>query len=35
VKQLKSLSEANPAGSPSYYLAMIYAQMGQIDQAFQ
>jgi len=35
VEELIKLSEQAPVGSPSFYLAMIYAQMGEIDTAFE
>lgn len=35
INSLQSLSQANPAGSPSYYLAMVYAQMGEINTSFE
>ena len=34
-QELTSKSEESPAGSPSFYLAMVYAQMGDIDTAFE
>ena len=34
IEQLKELSLQSPAGSPAFYIAMIYAQMGEIDTAF-
>ncbi len=33
--ELKTQSEKSSAGSPAFYTAMIYAQMGEIDTAFQ
>jgi TolB-like protein/lipoprotein NlpI len=33
--EIKAQSEESPVGSPSFYLAMIYAQMGEIDTAFE
>jgi tetratricopeptide (TPR) repeat protein len=33
--ELKTQSEESSAGSPAFYTAMIYAQMGEIDTAFQ
>lgn len=35
IVKLKQRSEVNVGGSPSFYLAMIYAQMGKIDTAFE
>jgi tetratricopeptide (TPR) repeat protein len=35
LEKLKKRSEGSSAGSPSYYITMIYAQMGEIDLAFQ
>ncbi len=35
VEELIKLSEQSPVGSPSFYLAMIYTQMGEIDIAFE
>ncbi len=32
---LEQLSDASPQGSPAFYTAMIYAQMGEIDLAFE
>jgi hypothetical protein len=34
MRDLKIKSELNAGGSPSYYLAMIYAQPGHTGQAF-
>lgn len=33
--ELKQKSEQSTVGSPSYFIAMIYAQMGEIDLAFE
>jgi len=35
IADLKKLSENSPVGSPAFYTAMIYAQMSQIDLAFE
>ncbi len=35
LEEIKALSEESSLGSPSFYLAMIYAQMGEIDTAFE
>ena len=35
LEELKSRSSESPAGSPAYYIAMIYAQMGENDDAFE
>jgi tetratricopeptide (TPR) repeat protein len=35
LKVLKDKSEVNAGGSPSFHIAMIYAQMDEIDLAFQ
>ena len=35
LQEIKAQSEESPVGSPSFYLAMIYAQMGEIDTAFE
>ena len=35
ITKLIQRSQVNSAGSPSFYLAMIYAQMGEIDTAFK
>jgi len=35
LKEIENQSKESPAGSPSFYLAMIHAQMGEIDAAFQ
>ena len=35
LQELKEHSEVTSAGSPSFYIAMIYAQMGEIDTAFE
>jgi TolB-like protein/class 3 adenylate cyclase len=35
ITELKQKSEVNAGGSPSFYIAMIYAQIGEIDLAFQ
>ena len=35
LRKLKNRSEGSSAGSPAYYITMIYAQMGEIDLAFQ
>lgn len=35
IEKLAKKSELHTAGSQSYYLAMIYAQMGEINDAFQ
>jgi TolB-like protein len=35
VDELIDKSQDNAGGSPSFYLAMIYAQMGEIDTAYQ
>ena len=35
LERLKKRSEGSSAGSPAYYIAMIHAQMGKIDLAFQ
>ena len=35
IEQLKQKAALTPAGSPSFYLAMIYAQTGEIDTAFK
>ncbi|MCZ6694316.1 MAG: hypothetical protein O6939_10480, partial [Bacteroidetes bacterium] len=34
-QELISKSEESPAGSPSFYIAMVYAQMGEIDTSFK
>ena len=34
IEKLKERSAQNAGGSPSFYLAMIYSVMGEIDQAF-
>jgi TolB-like protein/class 3 adenylate cyclase len=33
--EIKQLGETSAAGSPSFYVAMIYTQMGEIDKAFE
>ena len=33
--EIKQKSQKSPAGSPSFYAAMIYAQMDEIDKAFE
>ena len=33
--ELKERSDAGPGGSPSFFSAMVYAQMGEIDTAFK
>jgi adenylate cyclase len=33
--ELKQRSEAGPVGSPAYYIAQVYAQMGEKDMAFK
>jgi len=33
--EIKERSEKTSGGSPSFYTAMIYAQMGEIDTAFE
>jgi len=33
--ELTTFSKESSAGSPSFYIAMIYAQMGEIDSAFE
>ena len=35
LNELKQDSEKSPAGSPSFHIAMIYAQMGETDFAFE
>jgi len=35
LKEIKAQAEISPGGSPSFYVAMIYAQMGEIDTAFE
>jgi Predicted integral membrane protein len=35
IAKLKQRSEVNAGGSPSFHLAMIYAQMGKINDAFK
>jgi len=35
LQELTSESEESSAGSPSFYLAMIYAQIGEIDTSFE
>jgi TolB-like protein/class 3 adenylate cyclase/tetratricopeptide (TPR) repeat protein len=35
LEELKNKSSVNAGGSPSFYLAMIYAQMGEIEAAFE
>jgi tetratricopeptide (TPR) repeat protein len=35
IAKLKQRSEVNIGGSPSFYLAMIYSQMGEINDAFK
>lgn len=35
IERLKEYRHRTSAGSPSFYLAMIYAQMGEIDTAFE
>jgi TolB-like protein len=35
IEKLRKRSEVNAGGSPSFYLAMIYAQTGEINTAFQ
>jgi hypothetical protein len=35
IKSLHERSEKTSAGSPSFYLAMIFAQMGETDTAFE
>jgi len=35
LQEIKAQSEDSSRGSPSFYLAMIYAQMGEIDTAFE
>jgi TolB-like protein/Tfp pilus assembly protein PilF len=35
IKKLEDHSSYNAGGSPSFFLAMIYAQMGEIDTAFE
>ena len=34
LEEIKNKSQQSPAGSPSFYAAMIYAQMGEVDLAF-
>ena len=35
IEELKNHSQQSPVGSPSFYLAMIYSQMGKSDMAFE
>jgi len=35
LEKLKKRSERSSAGSPAYYITMIYAQLGEVDLAFQ
>jgi TolB-like protein len=35
LQELKKKSKDSPIGSPAYFAAMIYAQMGEIDTAFE
>jgi TolB-like protein len=35
IAKLKQRSKVNVGGSPSFYLAMIYAKMGEVDTAFK
>jgi tetratricopeptide (TPR) repeat protein len=35
IEKLRQRSETNAGGSPSFYLAMIYAQTGEINAAFE
>ena len=35
LKRVQKRSEESSIGSPSFYIAMIYAQMGDIDTAFE
>ena len=35
INELKGKAEQSPLGSPSFYLSLVYAQMGDVDAAFQ
>jgi hypothetical protein len=35
IEKLRKRSESNVGGSPSFYLAMIYAQTGEVNTAFK
>jgi len=35
LEEIKAQSETTSAGSPAFYVAMIYTQMGEIDTAFE